>query len=283
MSSWDALKAELEAWRIAGKELAVWWRDDDVSADTAALQRLLSLAAAHRVPLALAAIPARLQPSLNTALARAPSSVFIFQHGYSHENHAPPTAKKMELCARPFGSSDITAAADDLMKGDAALTAALQGNLASRRLPVLVPPWNRMDPGLVALLPKLGFIGLSSFGPNPAAGSLPVTQINCHLDIFRWKPARRFLGEIELLRQLTDYLQQRRAAPHLAGGAYGLLTHHLVHDEESWLFLHRLLALLSQHDAVRFPMPPDLFSATDQQATVSPKDRGAAAVAGETG
>ena len=47
--------------RRSGRPVALWWRDDDAVADTPALRRLLEIAT---VPLALAVIPARLEPSL---------------------------------------------------------------------------------------------------------------------------------------------------------------------------------------------------------------------------
>jgi len=264
VSSWGALEQELTAWQADGKRLAVWWRDDDACEDSAALQRLLELAAAQAMPLLLAVIPARLQRSFIAALTAAPQDVFICQHGYAHENHAPPAAKKMELCARPFGSDDFDAAATALVTGAACLTAALDATgdsaMAGRRLPVLVPPWNRIEQGLVDLLPALGFEGLSTFGPRPRDHPAPMVQVNCHLDIFQWKPARAFRGEGPLLDQVTADLQRLRKTGTAQDEPFGLLTHHLVHDEDCWGFLDRFFALLRHHPTVQLPRPADLFS-----------------------
>jgi hypothetical protein len=41
---------------------------------------------------------------------------------------------------------------------------ALERLFGSRVLPVLVPPWNRIAPGLVPALPEIGYRGLSTFG-----------------------------------------------------------------------------------------------------------------------
>src|SRR4029450_2060394 len=64
MTSWPDLDAELDAWAKAGRRAPLWWRDDDAARTTPALERLLALHARHGVPLALAVIPGRAEPSL---------------------------------------------------------------------------------------------------------------------------------------------------------------------------------------------------------------------------
>src|SRR6185503_10933091 len=84
--SWDALDAELERWRAAGRVATFWWRDDDAVTDTPALRRLLELRASLDVPLALAVIPANADAAL---AALVPPEVAVLQHGFAHRNHAP--------------------------------------------------------------------------------------------------------------------------------------------------------------------------------------------------
>ena len=59
MSGPDALDRELDAWAAAGRVAEAWWRDDDATAPTPALARLLEARRAAGAPVALAVIPAR--------------------------------------------------------------------------------------------------------------------------------------------------------------------------------------------------------------------------------
>ena len=51
-----AFRRELHLWRVAGRRLGLWWRDDDARAADPALERLLGLASRHGLPLTLAVI-----------------------------------------------------------------------------------------------------------------------------------------------------------------------------------------------------------------------------------
>src|SRR5262245_7388273 len=114
-----------------------WWRDDDAVTSTPALKRLVDLAAIGGSPVALAAIPARADAALEQALS-VTDHVVALQHGYAHANHAAPAGKKAE-----FGiGRDLAAALQDLRAGSRRMHALF----GDRALPVLVPPWNRIDP-----------------------------------------------------------------------------------------------------------------------------------------
>ena len=107
---------------------------------------------------------------------------------------------------------------------------------------MLVPPWNRIDPALVALLPGIAFAGLSTYraraGASPAFG---LTLVNSHVDIVDWR-ARRFCGEAAALTLAVDHLAARRTRRADADEATGLLTHHAVHEPAAWRFVERLIA-----------------------------------------
>ena len=68
---------------------------------------------------------------------------------------------------------------------------ALERLFATRALPVLVPPWNRIAPELVPTLPEIGFAGLSTFAARrrdqPVSG---LRQVNTHVDLIDWKDRR---------------------------------------------------------------------------------------------
>ncbi|MFO0989148.1 MAG: hypothetical protein U1F37_17600 [Alphaproteobacteria bacterium] len=99
--AWARLDAELAAWRQAGRAATLWWRDDDAGDATPALRRLVALAEAHAVPLALATVPAWATPALAAAVKEAGAPVSVLQHGYAHANHAPAGEKKFEPPERP--------------------------------------------------------------------------------------------------------------------------------------------------------------------------------------
>src|SRR5207248_3249592 len=96
VSGWQALDDEVARWRDAGRDVQLWWRDDDAADTGAALDCLLDLHRQAAVPLALAVVPARATQALADRLADAPA-IDVLQHGYAHANHALPPDKKSEL------------------------------------------------------------------------------------------------------------------------------------------------------------------------------------------
>ncbi len=251
-ADWSDLARELDAWGAAGRIAAFWWRDDDATAPSAALDRLLSVAG--EVPLALAVIPARAEPALADRLRGWP--VAVLKNGAAHRNHAPPDARKCELVAeRPAGEVD-----GELVAGRERLAALFPAAF----LPVLVPPWNRIAAAVTARLPGLGFRGLSTLAPRGSAVPVPgLVQANVHADIVDWRGGRRFRGEAAVLGAIVAHLAARRAGRADPGEATGLLTHHLVHDAASLRFLERLTATLAEHPAARWIAPAALFAAPE--------------------
>jgi hypothetical protein len=118
----------------------------------------------------------------------------------------------------------------------------MQSLFGGGTLPVLAPPWNRIDNAVVAQLPGLGFGGISRYRarlkPEAAPGLL---QVNTHVDIIDWAGRRGFRGMEAVLGDLCDHLAARRSGAVDAAEPTGLLTHHLDHDEACWAFLESLL------------------------------------------
>jgi hypothetical protein len=252
MTSWDALRREFDAWSEAGEVATLWWRDDDAVAPTPALRRLMTLAAAHDppAPLNLAVIPLAAEGPLAALLAGA-DDVTVLQHGYAHANHAAAGAKKAEFQGRH--PSDMLA---ELRAGQARLR-ALFGRIA---LPVLVPPWNRIDPALVERLPSIDISGLSTYGPRAVAPTRPsLTQVNAHVDLVDWHGGRGFVGTEPALKLVIDHLAARRQNRVDRDEATGLLTHHLVHDDAAWQFIELFLQLTFAHGAARWLSGGQLF------------------------
>ena len=249
--SWERLEQELDHWAADRRPATLWWRDDDAVAPTPALERLVRVTRARGIPLALAVIPARAEPGLVHALADH-VAVSVLQHGYAHRNHAAEGIRAVE-CG---GARPIEEAKRELAAGCQGL-AALFG---PRFLPVLVPPWNRIDPALVPALPDLGFVGLSTWDARQGREAAPgLPQVHTHADPIAWRNGRVFRGVGPVTDALADHLEARRRGRADPEEPTGLLTHHLAHDEPGWAFLEETAERLSRHPAVRWLSAPEAF------------------------
>lgn len=241
---WDALARELDAWAAAGRCATLWCRDDDACRATAALERLLAVIGPARIPLALATIPAALDLSLADVVAAHPL-VTVVQHGYAHRNHAPVGERSCELGVH----RGLRACVDELGRGREVLAETFGG----RFLPVLVPPWNRIHPDVVAALPDAGLAGLSTFGPRPRrAAAAGLVQCNTHVDLIAWRSGRTFIGAARAVGRLVEHLAARRAHAVDATEPTGLLTHHLDSGPEAWAFLEVLFGRTREHPGAQW-------------------------------
>jgi hypothetical protein len=260
MMDWADLERELDSWGRAGQRATFWWRDDDAVTATPALQRLLDLAtvgSGQSLPLALAVIPKRADSALAQALHAADHAVAL-QHGYAHANHAAAGGKKAE-----FGAGRDSSLALEDLRGGAQRMDELFGD---RSLPVLVPPWNRIDPALTGRLAELGIRGLSTYGPRAAkAKTAGIILVNTHVDIINWNEGRRFLGLEGCLRLAISHLAARREGRVDPGEPTGVLSHHLIHDEDAWSFLAAFLQRTNHHPAVRWMDARQLFSCSNDE------------------
>jgi hypothetical protein len=250
MSTWHALGEEATRWQESGRTAQLWWRDDDAADSEPALDRLLVLHRATRVPLALAVVPAHATPALADRLAAEPG-VDLLQHGYAHLNHAAPGEKKAEL--GPHRPAMVVLG--ELGTG----WLALERLFGDRALSVMVPPWNRIAPALVPTLPEIGFSGLSTFGPRgrvrPVRGLL---QVNTHADLIDWKNGGGFAGEAAVLGALVAALAHART---VTAEPVGLLSHHLAMDGGAWDFLRSVLEKASTLPGIRIRPAHELFAA----------------------
>lgn len=241
MNSWQRLERELDAWRERGQRATLWCRDDDACHDSPALQRLLQIVGASEVPVALAAIPAALEPSLVDAVARCAQATIV-QHGYAHRNHASHGGRNGELGAhRP---AEVVVA--ELVIG----RDVLERSFGERFSALLVPPWNRIDDAVIARLPAARFHGLSTFGPRSAVQPAPgIVQCNTHVDLIAWRRDRAFIGADAAIDRLVGHLRARREGSVDAKEPTGILTHHLNFEPDTWAFLALLVARTRQHEA----------------------------------
>lgn len=238
-----ALTAALDAMADEGRRLAVWWRDDDAIEPTPALERLLAISEQHGVPVGLAIIPEGATPGLAERLARSPHA-FAIQHGWSHRNHEPAGARAAELgAARP---------AEIVLAELAAGRAKLAGLFGPRFFPVLTPPWNRIAPTIADRRGAIGLPVLTTFGHRSVDDGI----VDTHLDPIAWRTTRSYIGDEKAATIARQEIEARRDIP---DAPFGLLTHHLAHDEAVWDFTEIAVAVLAAHPAVTWPAPATLF------------------------
>lgn len=238
---------ELQRWRDEGLTLPVWWRDDDATTPTLELDRLLEIASGFEAQLHLAVIPEPATSELAVRLGTAPG-VFVLTHGWRHKNHAPADRKKAE-----FGTDrPVSTMLEEIDLGRQRLV----GLFGSQSLPVFTPPWNRIAPELLAKLASVGFKAVSTFTPRTARfASKGLLSVNTHLDPIAWKSGGGLLDPALLDAQLTRELEARRLGRADNAEPYGLLTHHLVHDEHVWAFTVTFLDLLTKSGVATWTSP----------------------------
>lgn len=242
---WQPFYDELARWRDLGRTPELWLRDDDAFKPSPRLDRLISLTAEFAIPVALAIIPANARPGLAERIAHE-SHIHPTVHGWSHANHAPFWQKKQELgLHRPR-----TAVLNELTQG---LT-RLSELFGDRLVPMLVPPWNRIDSALIDDLPALGFRALSVFG-NKLQSRPGLTVVNMHVDIIDWHRGKACHDHAWLVASLAKELAAARAAD---GYAVGILSHHMVSDDEAFRFLRDLFTA-TPPDRVSWRAPRELF------------------------
>ena len=236
MSVFDDLEPELARWRHKGLVPRFWLRDDDSTRPTPALDRLLGLVHAYDTPLLLAVIPAGATEVLAKRID-GERMVTPAVHGYAHRRHTHKGVPPMELGGeRPVGEI-----LDELKAGRERLI----GLFGERLSGILAPPWNRLSREVAARLHEAGFTALSTNSWHEDGSSLP--QLNTQIDIVDWANGRRGHSLEWATGELLRRLEQARER---GGAPLGILTHHLVHDEQAWDTLEGLIRILKERGLV---------------------------------
>jgi hypothetical protein len=225
-------------------DIAVWWRDDDAGRFDARLDRLIELAADSCRAIGLAVVPAWLDAKTERLLRSAPH-VQVLQHGWAHLDHAVSGQKSIEL----GGTADPSEYLIRLQQG----RARLEGAFGDRFVPVIVPPWNRIDEAFLSSLARLGFRGISTYADDARGTAHRLIQVNAHIDLIDWRGTRR----MKPLAQLVDELEIRLAHPERK--VVGLLSHHLNMNLDEMARLRQLLRHVDRTGQCRWTNPADLF------------------------
>jgi len=248
------LTDELDAWAWTGTPAELWWRDDDAAEPEIALDTLINLTEEHHAPCGLAVIPAKADAPLRKFIAGT-SYIWVLQHGYAHINHAPSGAGAWELgLHRP-----TTVILDELRDGKVKLEQLFN----DRFVPVIVPPWNKIDPELYPSLVAMGFRGVStSYKRNRPVPPQGLFVADAHCDLLSWKDKERgakFAGADKCVDHLVSHLSAKRKGRAHPTEPTCVLSHHLEMDDEAWTFLKALLITISAHTASKWVSPIDIW------------------------
>lgn len=236
MSVFDDLESEFARWRREGLTPRFWLRDDDAIRPTPALDRLIGLARAYNVPLLLAVIPADATEALAERIG-GDRLVTPAVHGYAHRRHTPDNVPAMEL----GGERSVEKILAELKAAREKLRRLFGKPLSG----ILVPPWNRLSREVAARLHEIGFTALSTNSWHEDGSSLP--QLNTQIDIVDWANGKRGRSLEWTMGELLRRLEQARER---GGAPLGILSHHLVHDEQAWATLEGLIRTLKERDFV---------------------------------
>lgn len=233
---WTPLHNELQRWQADGLSLPLWWRDDDAVTVTPQLETLSTLSEELGLPLHLAVIPRDADAALVDYISENTHLIPVV-HGWAHQNHAPADEKKSEFrLHRPM---------DEIVTDAKAGLTHLSDLFGNNLQPIFVPPWNRIAPEVAGHLPALGYRVLSTATPRKTALAAPgLEQINTHLDPIDWRGSRGLVAPEALIAKTADLLRDRRKGRADNAEPFGVLTHHLVHDQDIWTFTRDLLHCL---------------------------------------
>lgn len=209
----------------------MFFRDDDAGWHMDALDAMLDCFAAATCPVDLAVIPAVLDDQAARRLQHWQAQhqgVGCHQHGYAHVNYEAATARKCEFGpARP-----VERQCADILIGRERLA-----DMIGVVDPIFTPPWNRCVPETVARMRDIGFRGYSADHAVTGAADA-ISMIPVSLD---WDRVRRE-------DRLFDALADACAAPHIR---VGIMLHHATLGADDRALLSDVLALVSDHPAVR--------------------------------
>ncbi|MEM7462927.1 MAG: polysaccharide deacetylase [Pseudomonadota bacterium] len=219
-AAYDKLTDEIDHWRAENQKIRFFLRDDYAVSDTPALRQLFELIKRNETPVLLATIPKMADTSLAALVGETPL-VTPAAHGYAHVSHTPEGFKPCEL--DHFRPLEVVI---EEMKDARDKLTTLFGDVVSA---LLVPPWNRIHEEVLPHVRNAGFAGVSAQGwqNDPT----PVPMVNVHLDIIHWSGGVCGRDREWIYLNLAQNLEIARNS---GWQPVGILTHHLVHDDQAW-------------------------------------------------
>lgn len=175
----EEVRNELATWAGEGMTARFWWRDDDAVFDTPQLRRLIEIARNSRIVAGLAVVRERADNSLVRLVSTA--DCCVWQHGWGHHFHA----------SGEFADGRaLEAMTHDALIGERALDRFFRPTGWQR---VFVPPNHSISMPFKALIPSLGYSGVSAGVPlTPRLEH--VVYVNAEIDV-RTGMKGRFLAQ----------------------------------------------------------------------------------------
>ena len=223
---WDKL-ADL----IKKNKTKFWFRDDDAGIDNESLDNLMQYLNQKKINLLIENIQALSDVELKLMLDKYDNYV-IAQHGYSHTNYSendlseyPDTRKK-------------DAISDELLNGNKILS-----NLFKEKYnKVFVPPWFEVGSITKKMLKEHNYLAISNYWKNQI-NSDGMIEINAQVDLVNWDNAYTFGGEDYVLNQIISEIESGNTC-------IGILLHHERIGKETYFFLDKLIAIISDYGSI---------------------------------
>ncbi len=211
----------------------VFFRADDVGAGGRAFQALCNIFREHRVPVAMAVVPAWLSSArIRQLFQDAPAEDGLWgwhQHGWRHVNWQRSGKKSEFGRQRPFEKQWR-----DIWQGRQKMHEIFGDDV----IPIFTPPWNRLSPATLKILRELGFCGVSLSDPLPrgSRSNSQLLNLRVHIDLHTRKASNGDSDYELLLRQLGSQLARKEPL--------GIMVHHKCMTLFAFEFLHALIHLL---------------------------------------
>lgn len=206
----------------------LFFRNDDLGWDLAKFDRLLSIFARTDHKLNAAAIPlACLEVYDRADFNGSEKHLQVHAHGLAHLDHEE-FGKKCE-----FGPArDLESVRRDLRQS----FEITERVFTDMFYPAFTPPWNRMLPEFIALLPTAGFQMLSRDGKK-SAGVDGLAELNIDIDLHTAKTDRTWSVDELLLEIQTKAKAQAQV---------GIMLHHKHMADRDYEFLEQFLERLNR-------------------------------------
>jgi peptidoglycan/xylan/chitin deacetylase (PgdA/CDA1 family) len=233
---------------------SIFFRADDIGAGGRAFEALCQIFRFHRIPLAMAVVPAWLSDVRRQQLFQAaPLEEPLWgwhQHGWRHVNWQR-TGKKSEFGEqRPFDKQ-----MKDIVQGREKMQAVFGNHL----LPVFTPPWNRLSSSTLKILQDLGFNGVSITGPFPRGSktTIKLKNLRVQLDLHTRKNRDGESDFQTLLDEISTLLGKKEP--------FGIMIHHQRMNHFAFEFLNELLSCLKSKMGVRFLSLQEMLEKVDEE------------------
>jgi predicted deacetylase len=238
---WKEFNRLMKAIRQKGKLVYFWFRDDDVEKFTPYLKNFLDYFSSNDLPVLLGVIPATTDANCAFELKRYRKILTIGQHGYSHRNHS----NQDEVQSEYNEHREIDAVTTEVNRGQQKLI-SLYGEMY---LNIFIPPWFEISTKIYNLLEKNGYKYFSIYSDNKRKNKETI-EINSQVDLINWDNCYGFGGERFVLNQLIRELNRINESAS-KDNLIGLLFHHERVDEETYLFMDRLVSNIKKHKNIQ--------------------------------